>query len=235
LGEGDDLVLVHGGASGVELGAPLWTEGRGFGGDGALAGFDDVGCLDEFWGEEVCGAVEYGACFGVGFGDQVGDASDGGGGTDVARALRTRAERISGGGWRITGEKMWTSGATLASHLVVLARTTPIERSPVHGVRVFLVPARASGVDVRPLDTFGIRGLSTCQVVYDDVVVATTRSSARSTRACGRCSRPPTARAGLAPPEARSRAAAGGRAGLPTHSSRATTFRNATPARRLYL
>ena len=94
-----------------------------------------------------------------------------GGGTDVARVMRTRAERLTGGGWRITGEKMWTSGATLASHLVVLARTTPVERSPVHGVTMFLVPTDAEGVHVRALDTFGIHGMSTCEVVYDDVVV----------------------------------------------------------------
>lgn len=94
------------------------------------------------------------------------------GGTDVARVMRTRAERVPGGGWRITGEKMWTSGATLASHLVVLARTTPIERSPVHGVTMFLVPTDAAGVHVRALDTFGIRGMSTCEVRYDDVIVA---------------------------------------------------------------
>ena len=97
--------------------------------------------------------------------------SEAGGGTDVARVMRTRAERVAGGGWRITGEKMWTSGATLASHLVVLARTTPIERSPVHGVTMFLVPTDAAGVQIRALDTFGIHGMSTCAVVYDDVVV----------------------------------------------------------------
>jgi alkylation response protein AidB-like acyl-CoA dehydrogenase len=66
---------------------------------------------------------------------------------------------------------MWTSGATLASHLIVLARTTPIERSPVHGVTMFLVPAGAPGVQIRSLDTFGIHGMSTCEVVYDDVEV----------------------------------------------------------------
>jgi acyl-CoA dehydrogenase len=97
--------------------------------------------------------------------------SEAGGGTDVARVMRTRAERVTGGGWRITGEKLWTSGATLASHLVVLARTAPIERSPVHGVTMFLVAADAPGVHIRALDTFGIRGMSTCEVVYDDVVV----------------------------------------------------------------
>jgi acyl-CoA dehydrogenase len=92
------------------------------------------------------------------------------GGTDVARAMRTRAERIDGG-WRINGQKMWTSGASLASHIVVLARTSPIERSPVHGVTMFLVPATAAGVAIREIATFGIHGMATCEVFLDDVVV----------------------------------------------------------------
>jgi alkylation response protein AidB-like acyl-CoA dehydrogenase len=92
------------------------------------------------------------------------------GGTDVARAMRTRATR-NGDGWRIDGQKMWTSGATLASHVVVLARTSPIERSPVHGVTMFLVPADAPGVTIREIATFGIHGMSTCEVFLDGVAV----------------------------------------------------------------
>lgn len=90
------------------------------------------------------------------------------GGTDVARVMRTRAE-ATGGRWRLTGQKLWTSGAREAEAVVVLARTAPIERSPVHGVTMFLVPRDAPGVDVRTIDTFGIRGCSTCEVFLDDV------------------------------------------------------------------
>jgi alkylation response protein AidB-like acyl-CoA dehydrogenase len=36
---------------------------------------------------------------------------------------------------------------------------------------MFLVPTDAAGVQIRALDTFGIHGMSTCAVVYDDVVV----------------------------------------------------------------
>jgi acyl-CoA dehydrogenase len=93
------------------------------------------------------------------------------GGTDVARVMRTSAERLPGGGWRLRGRKLWTSGATLASHLVVLARTSPIERSPVHGVTMFLVPTDAPGVEIRTIDTFGIHGMSTCDIAYDDVLL----------------------------------------------------------------
>jgi acyl-CoA dehydrogenase len=92
------------------------------------------------------------------------------GGTDIARVMQTRAT-TDGDGWRINGQKMWTSGATMASHMVVLARTTLIERSPVHGITMFLVPADASGLSIRTIDTFGMHGLSTCEVFLDDVVV----------------------------------------------------------------
>jgi alkylation response protein AidB-like acyl-CoA dehydrogenase len=90
------------------------------------------------------------------------------GGTDVARAMRTRAERTADG-WRVQGQKMWTSAASIADHIIVLARTSPIERSPVQGVTMFLVPAKAKGVSIREIDTFGIHGMSTCEVFYDDV------------------------------------------------------------------
>jgi len=92
------------------------------------------------------------------------------GGTDVARVMRTRAE-ADGPGWRLRGQKLWTSGAREAEAIIVLARTSPIERSPVHGVTMFLVPRDAPGVEVRTIDTFGIRGCSTCEVFLDDVAI----------------------------------------------------------------
>lgn len=98
--------------------------------------------------------------------------SEADGGTDVARAMKTRATRTPDG-WRIAGQKMWTSGATRADWLVVLARTEQSDASKVDGVSMFLVPTSASGVEVREIDTFGINGLSTCEVFYDDVDVPT--------------------------------------------------------------
>ena len=96
--------------------------------------------------------------------------SEPGGGTDVARAMRTRAERVDGG-YRIRGEKTWISAASIADHLLVLARTREWERSAVDGVTMFLVPAHAPGIEIREIDTFGIRGLSTCEVHLDGVLV----------------------------------------------------------------
>lgn len=96
--------------------------------------------------------------------------SEADGGTDIARAMKTRATKTSSG-WRVSGQKMWTSGATRADWLVVLARTEQSDGSRVDGVSMLLVPRTARGVEVREIDTFGINGLSTCEVFYDDVEV----------------------------------------------------------------
>jgi alkylation response protein AidB-like acyl-CoA dehydrogenase len=54
-----------------------------------------------------------------------------------------------GGGWRITGQKIWTSRAQLAAHAILLARTGGGERH--RGITYFLLPMDAPGVTVRPL------------------------------------------------------------------------------------
>lgn len=96
------------------------------------------------------------------------------GGTDVARAMKTRAVATPGG-WRINGTKLWTSGASRAQWLIVLARTREPERSSIDGVSMFLVPTDAPGVRIREIDTFGIHGMSTCEISFDDVDVPTDR------------------------------------------------------------
>ena len=69
-------------------------------------------------------------------------------GSDLA-SLRTKAVKVEGG-WRITGQKIWTSRAQLASHAILLARTGGGERHK--GITYFLLPMDADGVTVRPLD-----------------------------------------------------------------------------------
>jgi alkylation response protein AidB-like acyl-CoA dehydrogenase len=93
------------------------------------------------------------------------------GGTDVARVMKTRARPDEQGGFVLKGQKTWTSGAATADWIIVLARTAEIARSPIEGITMFLVPARAPGIEIRELDTFGIHGLSTCEVFLEDVAL----------------------------------------------------------------
>jgi acyl-CoA dehydrogenase len=97
--------------------------------------------------------------------------SEADGGTDIARAMKTKAVPTEAGGWRINGTKLWTSGATRAEWLVVIARTREPQRSSIDGVTMLLVPTGAPGVSVREVKTFGIHGLSTCEIAFDDVEV----------------------------------------------------------------
>jgi alkylation response protein AidB-like acyl-CoA dehydrogenase len=69
-------------------------------------------------------------------------------GSDLAN-VATRARR-DGGGWLLTGQKVWTSRASYATWGLVLARTDPAV--PKHkGLTVFVVPMDAPGVTVRAL------------------------------------------------------------------------------------
>ncbi|EHI12145.1 acyl-CoA dehydrogenase family protein [Mycolicibacterium thermoresistibile] len=69
-------------------------------------------------------------------------------GSDLAR-LRTRAEP-DGDGWRVHGQKVWTSGAHYADLGLLLARTGGGDR-PHDGLTFFLLPMDRPGIEVRPL------------------------------------------------------------------------------------
>jgi alkylation response protein AidB-like acyl-CoA dehydrogenase len=68
-------------------------------------------------------------------------------GSDLA-SLRTKATKVDGG-WRISGQKIWTSRAQVAAHAILLARTGGGERHK--GITYFLLPMDTAGVTVRPL------------------------------------------------------------------------------------
>jgi len=74
--------------------------------------------------------------------------SEPGAGSDLA-SLATKAERVEGG-WKLTGQKIWTSSAKQAQWGMCLARTD-VEAPKHKGITYFLVDMASDGLDVRPL------------------------------------------------------------------------------------
>ena len=74
--------------------------------------------------------------------------SEPGAGSDLA-SLTTKATKVDGG-WRVTGQKIWTTGAQYSEWGALLARTDP--SAPKHqGITYFLLDMKAEGVEVKPL------------------------------------------------------------------------------------
>ena len=112
--------------------------------------------------------------------------SEPGAGSDAA-GIRTRATRVNGdgpggtgggsppgaeevgGGWRINGQKVWTSGAREASFGLATVRTNP--DAPKHqGITTMVIDMHAPGVTVRPLK-MPTGNSDFNEVFFDDVFV----------------------------------------------------------------
>ncbi|HWC34452.1 MAG TPA: acyl-CoA dehydrogenase [Mycobacteriales bacterium] len=76
--------------------------------------------------------------------------SEPGAGSDLA-SLTTKAEPTEGG-WRVSGQKVWTSLAKQATHGILLARTSAgKDGNRHHGISYFLLDMSTPGIDIRPL------------------------------------------------------------------------------------
>jgi acyl-CoA dehydrogenase len=91
--------------------------------------------------------------------------SEPGAGSDLA-GVGTKASRTETG-WRINGQKVWTSEARHAKYGYLLARTDP-SQARHRGLTAFVVDMSAPGVDVRPLRQM-TGGASFSEVFFDDV------------------------------------------------------------------
>ena len=91
-------------------------------------------------------------------------------GSDLA-AVRTRAVKVEGG-WRVSGQKIWTTGAQRAQYMVTLLRTAPRDEQDRHaGLSQFLIDMQSSGITVRPIhNMLGEHDFN--EVFLDNVFVA---------------------------------------------------------------
>ena len=92
--------------------------------------------------------------------------SEPGAGSDLA-SVRSRAER-SATGWRLNGQKIWTTTALHADYMIALVRSSGSSADRQAGLSQFLVPLRAPGVTVRPIiDLTGTAEFA--EVFFDNV------------------------------------------------------------------
>lgn len=88
-------------------------------------------------------------------------------GSDAA-GVKTKATRVDGG-WLLNGQKVWTTGAHLASFGLITVRTNP--DVPKHqGITTMVVDMHAEGVEIRPLRMVN-GGAEFNEVFFNDVFV----------------------------------------------------------------
>ncbi|MCX6510633.1 MAG: acyl-CoA dehydrogenase [Actinobacteria bacterium] len=88
-------------------------------------------------------------------------------GSDAA-GVKTKATRVDGG-WLVNGQKVWTTGAHLASFGLITVRTNP--DLPKHqGITCMVVDMHAEGVEIRPLRMVN-GGAEFNEVFFNDVFV----------------------------------------------------------------
>ncbi|HEV8166732.1 MAG TPA: acyl-CoA dehydrogenase family protein [Actinomycetota bacterium] len=89
-------------------------------------------------------------------------------GSDPA-GLRASAEAVPGGGWRISGRKVFITNGSIAGVALVMARTGG---PGAKGVSAFLVPTDRDGFTANPLHgKLGLRSCDTAELVLDGVEV----------------------------------------------------------------
>jgi alkylation response protein AidB-like acyl-CoA dehydrogenase len=98
--------------------------------------------------------------------------SEAGSGSD-AFALTTRAVE-QGDGFALTGRKLWITNGNEADLFIVFATVNP--EAGYRGITAFLVERGAPGFTIgKKEDKLGIRASSTCELLFEDCVVPTSR------------------------------------------------------------
>jgi acyl-CoA dehydrogenase len=90
-------------------------------------------------------------------------------GLDTA-SIKTRAER-AGNQWVVNGRKMWTTTAQTATHILLLARTSPKGKKATDGLSLFYTPLDRAHVEVRGIAKMGRHAVDTNMLFIDGLRV----------------------------------------------------------------
>ncbi|SPJ70581.1 related to isovaleryl-CoA dehydrogenase [Fusarium torulosum] len=105
---------------------------------------------------------DYRVCFGV---------TEPNAGLDTLR-LETVAKENSNGSYSVTGQKIWITCAQVASKMILLARTTPVEqvKKPSEGLSLFCIDLDRSkpGLEMRKIKKMGGRAVDANEVFFDN-------------------------------------------------------------------
>jgi len=86
--------------------------------------------------------------------------------------LTTRAVR-TGNRYVVNGRKIWISTAQVADHMLLLARTTPIEevKRPTDGLSLFYTKLDRDYIDVREIDKMGRKAVDSNELFIDGLPI----------------------------------------------------------------
>ncbi|MBM3558582.1 MAG: acyl-CoA dehydrogenase [Alphaproteobacteria bacterium] len=86
--------------------------------------------------------------------------------------LKTRAER-KGDRYVVTGQKIWISTAQVANKMLLLARTTPLDKVErrTHGLSLFYTDLDRSRCEVREIDKMGRHAVDSNMLFFDGMEV----------------------------------------------------------------
>ena len=95
-------------------------------------------------------------------------------GTDTT-SITTTARR-DGDQYLVKGRKVWTTKALIADRVLLLVRTTELEKVErrTDGMTLLLAELKRPEVTISPIPKVGRNAVATCEVVYDDLPVAVT-------------------------------------------------------------
>ena len=86
--------------------------------------------------------------------------------------IKTFAEKVPGG-YRVRGQKVWTSTAQVANKIMLLTRTTKYEdcRKPTDGITIFYTDLDRSKIDVHLIPKMGRKSVDSNAIFIDDLFV----------------------------------------------------------------